>query len=119
MPLPKRTRHARKVRVVRTIDLSELEDGPTPRADPGLLRFGADIRPLRGQARIWIETPAESRQGTAMTAVILLGAGALLGIGGFAVGSLCRFPSFCSVIAAALLLVAPVITYIWLNDGGN
>lgn len=114
---PRLGRKARAVRVreERVLDLTTLEGDPTYRADEGLLKFGAEVRPFRGQARVDIEAPVESQPGTAITAGILLGTGAILGGCGLAAGCFCRFPSVPSAIIAALLFLSPIITYVGLH----
>jgi hypothetical protein len=104
-----------EVRVGRALDLPKLEGDPTYRADPGLLRLGAQARPLRGEIQFEIEAPAASPQGTAMTVVILLGTGAGLGACGFAACEVWHLPAILSVAAVALLFVSPLITYVRLR----
>jgi hypothetical protein len=104
-----------KVHVVRVLDLPALEGDPTYRADEGLLRLGAEVRPFRGHVRVDMEAPVESQPGTAMTAAILLGTGTFLGACGLAAGYLWRFPSAFSAILAIVLFVSPVITYMGLR----
>jgi hypothetical protein len=115
LPRLDRKNRAVEVRVVRVLDLTTLEGDPTYRADEGLLKLGAEVRPFRGQARVDIEAPAESQPGTAITAAILLGMGAILGGCGLAAGYFWRFPSALSAIIAILLFVSPVITYMGLR----
>lgn len=117
-PRLRRTKPAAEVRVARVVDLHELEGDPTYRADQGLLKFGAEIHPLRGHVRVEIETPTESRQGIAMTVVILLGMGAVLGACGFAACDFWRLPPAFSAGVTILMFVSPVITYLGLRRRG-
>lgn len=114
----RRTRPAAEVPVARIINLSELEGDPTDRADQGMLTLDLEIRPLRGQIRLGIEAPADSRQGIAMTAVILLGMGGVLGACGFAASHFWRLPPAFSAVVTALLFVSPIITYSGLRRRG-
>jgi hypothetical protein len=113
---PVRWRKARAAggQVTQVIDLTEVEGNPTPRADPGLLRLGVEAH-LRGQLRMEIEAPAESAQGTAMTVVILLLTGAILGAFGLAAGQVWGLPVALSAAGVLVLFVSPVILFCWLR----
>jgi hypothetical protein len=100
--------------VTQVIDLTKVEGNPTPRADPGLLRLGVEAD-LRGQLRVEIEAPAESAQGTAMTVVILLLTGAIVGAGGLAAGQVWGLPVAVSAAGVLVLFVSPVILFCWLR----
>lgn len=115
---PWRARRPAQVAVARIIDLPELEGDPTYRADQGLVRLEAEMRPLRGQMRLEIEAPAGSPSSVAMTVLILFGTGAALGVGGFAAADLWRFPPALSAIAVTLLFVSPLIAYLGLCRRG-
>lgn len=107
----RRAKRERAVQVRQSTDLTRLEGGPTDRADPAYLKIRTHVRPLRGEFDWMIETPSESPQGVAMTVVILLGAGAMLGGGGFVALHLWGFPHVLSVIIVALLFVSPFIAF--------
>jgi hypothetical protein len=104
-----------EIQVARTTDLPKLEGDPTDRADPGLVKFGAHARPLRGEVEIQLEAPAESPQATAMTVVILLGLGAVLSACGVAVGAMAHLPLIVAAPAVLLLFFSPLITFAWLG----
>lgn len=107
-----RLRLRRRARVTRITDLSAIEGDPTSRANPGVVRLSAELRPLRGIFSIDMEAPAESSSGTAASVVMLLVTGALLGAGALAAGSYWRFPPAVSAVITALLFVSPILTYI-------
>jgi hypothetical protein len=111
----KRKGRAGQVPVTRVLDLPALEGDPTDRADVGLLRLDAEVRPLRGHVRLGFEAPVESQPGTAMTAAILLSTGAILAGCGLAAGYFWRFPPMASMVITVLLFLSPVITYMGLR----
>ncbi len=98
--------------MARVTDLSRLEGDPTSRANPGVLRLSAEIRPFRGTLSFGVEAPAESQPGTAASVIMLLMTGALLGAGALGAGSYWRFPPVVSAIMTALLFASPILTYI-------
>lgn len=98
--------------MTRVTDLSAIEGDPTSRANPGVVRLSAELRPFRGTFSIDMEAPAESASGTAASVVMLLVTGALLGAGALAAGSYWRFPPAVSAAITALLFVSPILTYI-------
>jgi hypothetical protein len=116
--VPRRARRPAQVTVTRIIDLPKLEGDPTYRADQGLVRLGAEMRPLRGQVRLEIEAPAGSSPSVAMTVLMLFGTGAALGVGGFVAADLWGFPPALSVLAVTLLFVSPLIAYLGLCRRG-
>ena len=109
---------ASRVAPVRIIDLPKIEGDPTSRADPGLVRVGAEMRPLRGQVWMEMEAPAGSPSSVAMIVVVLFGTGAILGVCGFVAGDLWGFPPVCSVIAVAVLFLSPLVAYLRLSRHG-
>lgn len=116
LPHLRRARQGAEIPASRVTDLTQLPEGnPSSRADPEFLRISARARPLRGEIYWEIETSSRSPQGAAMTVIMLLGAGALLGGCGLLVAHMWRLPFGPSAIISSLLLALPLIVYYFLR----
>jgi hypothetical protein len=99
------------VPVDRVTDLTKLPGGePSARADVDL-KITAQARSRRGAIGLKIETGSFTPQGTAMTVIMLLGTGALLGASGFVASQLWLLPVGFSISLVGGLFLSPLIAY--------
>jgi hypothetical protein len=108
-----RSPRLRPPRVARQEDLSETQ--PSTRADVSMMEFEAWLRYFHTEAGIKMTGPSRSPQGFAITAVILTGAGVLLGCGALITGCCCGLPLLPGAAAALAIAAAPLACYFLLR----
>lgn len=103
----------RPPRVARQEDLSAAQ--PSSRADVSMMEFEASVRYFHAEAGMKMIGPSRSPQGLAITAVILTGAGVLLGCGALITGCCCGLLPLPTAVVALAIAAAPLACYFLLR----